>query len=158
MPNVLVVCTANQCRSPVAEALLRRYLGEIAPDKEWQVASAGTWARAGVPADATMTTVAAEWDLDLSGHRSQPVSAALLEWADLVLTMETGQQEALRQEFPSGQTQIRCFTELLGVRYDVPDPIGGPPAAYRAAVRELVRMVEQGASRIPEWLGYGPAS
>ncbi|HMT19933.1 MAG TPA: low molecular weight phosphotyrosine protein phosphatase, partial [Promineifilum sp.] len=43
MANILIVCTANICRSPVAAALLRDRLRQRNLT-DWQVRSAGTWA------------------------------------------------------------------------------------------------------------------
>lgn len=85
--SVVVVCTANQCRSPLAAAVLQARLD--AREVAATVVSVGTKA---VDAPATPLTVAAahrlDLDLDLSGHRSRPLDAPLLTHADLVITME----------------------------------------------------------------------
>ncbi|MFN8050214.1 MAG: hypothetical protein U0Q22_02130 [Acidimicrobiales bacterium] len=84
--RLLVVCTANQCRSPLGEVLARRRLDLAGIEAE--VRSAGTQAIAGVPATDLTVKAARRLDLDLSGHASRPVDAELLEWADVVVTME----------------------------------------------------------------------
>nr|NIM45857.1 hypothetical protein [Nitrososphaeria archaeon] len=50
MPAVLFVCSANQCRSPIAEVLFREHLEQIGIGDEWRVESAGIWAMDGAPA------------------------------------------------------------------------------------------------------------
>ena len=60
MPAVLFVCTANICRSPMAEVLFRAWLRRAAVPGKWVVASAGTWAEPGAPAAAFSQQVAAE--------------------------------------------------------------------------------------------------
>lgn len=81
--TVLVVCTANQCRSPMAAAMLRRAM----PGAAVTVLDAG-FGEPGHPVTAGTLEAAAGLGLDLSEHRSTQVDAEVLERADLVLTME----------------------------------------------------------------------
>jgi protein-tyrosine phosphatase len=84
--RVLVVCTANQCRSPLAAAVLSDRLHRLGLDLT--VASAGTQAVAGLPATESTRAAAARIGLDLSAHRSRRTDPELVGAADLVLTME----------------------------------------------------------------------
>ena len=77
----LIVCTANRCRSPMAATLLRDRLRAV--DAPTLVSSAGTLAEDGLPA-MRYALVAVN---GTSGHSSRPVTADLLEEADLVLCM-----------------------------------------------------------------------
>ena len=87
MPETfLVVCSANQCRSPLAAAVLREHLAERGIDAD--VWSAGTQAYAGSPATDQTRTVAARAGLDLRSHSSTRVDAPMLRGADVVLTLE----------------------------------------------------------------------
>jgi protein-tyrosine phosphatase len=147
MRSILIVCTANQCRSPLAAALLRRRLAEQGM-VDWQVDSAGTWAAPNRPADQRAHTVAAKVDLDLSNHRARCVDEAMLAAHDLILTMERGQQEALRLEFPIYAARIRLFSELGGFRYDIRDPVTGTLGDFHALLRELDRLIQEGLPRI----------
>ena len=83
MPHILVVCTANVCRSPVAEALIGE---KIARNQlsDWSVSSAGTWAMGPPTASAYSVQCMAERGLDIRDHRARKVDDALLEKADLV--------------------------------------------------------------------------
>lgn len=85
--RILVVCTANVCRSPVAERLLARQLVEH--HRPAIVASAGTHGGQHEVHPHTVDAAGAV-GLDLSDHRSRAVDAPMLagEGADLVLTME----------------------------------------------------------------------
>ena len=82
--DVLILCTANQCRSPMAEALLRHRLDEHGVDAV--VTSAGLYP-AGNPAMEHAVEVMADRGLDLEPHRSRQVDADALARADLVLGM-----------------------------------------------------------------------
>lgn len=84
MVRLLVVCTANQCRSPMAEALLRRALAERGVPAA--VRSAGGM-RGGTPASSGSVQAMARRGLDLGAHRSHELSVADLAEADLVVCM-----------------------------------------------------------------------
>lgn len=82
--EILVLCTGNICRSPVAEALLRQRLrrgGVIG-----RVQSAGLL-QGGSPASEHSVTLLEARGLDLSAHRSQTLTAELLRRATLILGM-----------------------------------------------------------------------
>lgn len=82
--NLLVVCTANVCRSPMAEVLFRTGVGVVGLDI--RVASGGSL-ESGRPADPNAVAVMAERGLDLERHRSRRTIAADLEAAHLVVGM-----------------------------------------------------------------------
>lgn len=153
MPNILVICTANQCRSPIAASMLERALRQRFPETEWHVSSAGTWARPGVPATAAMQTLAQERGIDLSAHRSREVDQAMLSAADLVLVMESGHKEALNIEFADLADRFHLFSEMAGPGYSIADPIGGSAAQYRYTAEELERLIAGGVDRIGELTG-----
>ena len=82
--EILIVCTANTCRSPMAEALLDRRLTERGLDVG--VSSAGLLYD-GEPATVTGVDTMAAWGLDTSGHRSRRINAEMLDHADLIVGM-----------------------------------------------------------------------
>ncbi len=82
--GVLVVCTANRCRSVMTAALLARRL--VAAGAAGWVRSAGVLA-AGQPAPPEAISVMAGYGLDVSRHRSRLMTAEELGAATLVLTM-----------------------------------------------------------------------
>ena len=152
MPKIVVVCTANICRSPVGEALLRQRLqaqpaaaGQKTP---WQVSSAGTWADYGQLASTFSVELMAEQGLDISRHTSRPVDEAMVDDADLLLCMETGHAEALRAEFPGQAYKIYLLTEMAGPAYSVSDPYGGTRGDYQHMVAEVTRLVDAGLPQI----------
>jgi len=148
MPAVLLVCSANQCRSPLAEVLLRQALAGAAPDEAWRVESAGTWALPGLPATEYSRQEARRHGLDLSRHQSQPASCELLAEFDLVLTMEMEHQRQLQAACPKQAAKVRRLSEAVGAAFDIEDPYGGPPASYRSLGDLLAGLLADGLPRI----------
>ena len=83
--DILILCTGNICRSPMAEALLRDRLRDRGIDAS--VSSAGL-SFDDRPATDDAIQVATGYGLDLRNHRSRMLAPELVEKADLVITME----------------------------------------------------------------------
>ncbi|MCA9977229.1 MAG: hypothetical protein KC413_15825 [Anaerolineales bacterium] len=152
MAHILIVCTANICRSPVGEALLQDRLQKRGLS-QWVVSSAGTWALWLRGASQSSIDVCEKMGLDITGHRSRMIDEKLSEQADLVLCMETGHVEALKAEFPSQANKIHLLSEMVGKSYSVPDPYGESLAQYQQMSEELSMLIDNGLERIVELAG-----
>src|SRR5437899_11661336 len=95
--NVLFVCTGNICRSPIAEGLFRRLLGNR---KDIEVASAGVHAVRGQPPSLYAVQVCEEEGVDISGLRSQPLTAALVDRATHIFAITGAHFETIEMLFP----------------------------------------------------------
>jgi len=82
--EILTVCTGNVCRSPMAEAFLRRDLAQRAPDV--RVSSAGTL-RDGMAAAEEVVEIMDKRGIHVEAHRSRKLSPDLLASADLIIGM-----------------------------------------------------------------------
>jgi protein-tyrosine phosphatase len=147
MAHILIVCTANICRSPVVAALLRDRLQKRGLN-DWQVGSSGTWAMNPRGASQNSIDVMSRRGLDISNHRATMINEAYVRYADLVLTMEIGHAEALRAEFPSQAHKVYLLSEMVDQTYNITDPYGGPIEEYERMVDTVSTIIDDGLDQI----------
>jgi protein-tyrosine phosphatase len=149
---VLLVCTGNTCRSPMAEVLMRQRLAhrigcklEELEARGVMVCSAGVAASPGCPPTAEAVAVMREHGLDLAQHEAQPLTEQLVRHADMILAMTAGHWQAIVGHWPGAADRTRL---LLPDQMDVADPIGRPVDAYRHCAEQLKLGVDFHAERI----------
>lgn len=150
--TLLFVCTGNTCRSPMAEVIAR----DLAKDRGLavEVRSAGIAADEASGASEGSLLVAMERGLDLSRHRSRQLTRALLDDADLVLTMGPSHLAAVRELGGERKAALLSDYATYGEsQRPVSDPIGGELPVYRATFEELHRLVQRALDR---WLAEHP--
>ncbi len=148
MSRVIMVCTGNTCRSPLAEALLRRAL-EDAGRPDIAVASAGTGAWDGAPASEGSYLVALEHGLDLSAHRARLLTRAMVEESQLILVMSRTHLARVRELGGAGRAHLLGeYGGFTGARGEIDDPFGGDLEEYRATLRTLAGIMPAVAARI----------
>jgi protein-tyrosine phosphatase len=145
--RVLMVCTGNTCRSPLAEGILRALVPTDAPSIT--VASAGTAGFDGAPATRLARDVARSHGVDISAHRSSALMRRALEEADLVLAMTREHEDDVLSLAPDARKQTFLLSEFAsGEREDVPDPVGGTLEDYEAVYAMLDGYLRKALPRI----------
>ncbi|RDK02778.1 low molecular weight protein-tyrosine-phosphatase [Paraburkholderia lacunae] len=134
MNTILVLCTGNICRSPMAAALLAKAMPQI------RFFSAGTAAVIGAAADKTAVALLRETKVDISNHRSQQLSSWMLTAADLVIVMDEGQRNFVETLHPVCKGKVFRLCEFANA--DIPDPYRKGEAAFRHSLQ----MIQEGVA------------
>lgn len=152
MTRILIVCTGNVCRSPMAEGVLRSLVAREAWGDRVDVRSAGTWAAPGAAASANAVKVAGSAGVDIENHRSTPLTRSLIQGADLILCMEPAHVEEIVHADPAAAAKTFLLTLYAdaedGARTGVDDPIGGTEPEYLKTYREIEGLLRQSLPRI----------
>jgi tRNA threonylcarbamoyl adenosine modification protein (Sua5/YciO/YrdC/YwlC family) len=134
--NVLFVCTANTCRSPLAEGIFKTMISE----DYCQVKSAGIVPMDGLPPAQFSLDVVQEYGGSIAHHQTKRVTQEMIEWADLILVMEFNHYNAIVDIAREAAVKTFLLKEYRRrVKYnEVADPVGKDIHAYREAARDML--------------------
>ena len=142
--HILVVCTANICRSPMAAGLLQHFLaGQSGPLQSLRVVSAGIAARRGDPISDNAAIAMRRVGIDLKDHSSQPLTQRLMDDARVVLCMTESHRAMIELQFDPVPEHLYLFRQFMPPPADpeVSDPYGGPLGVYESCRDNLVEAV-----------------
>ena len=135
--NILVVCTGNICRSPMAEGILGVLIKEI-PGAS--VSSAGTHALTGNPATEFAVIAAAENGIDISGHKARMIGEEIIRASSIILCMEPYHVEHVLEIDISADLKTFNLAEFSGSaikRSKILDPYGCSLREYRECFKDI---------------------
>lgn len=141
---VIVVCTANICRSPMAGGLLAHALAaEGEPLKSVRVLSAGVAARPGDRVSENSVIALKKVGIDIAGHRSQPLTQRMLDDALAVFVMTESHRAAIEIQAAPPPKRLHLFREFLPppARHEIGDPFGGSLKLYESCRDEMVEAI-----------------
>jgi len=138
---ILLVCTGNTCRSPMAEVLCRQMLADRKGCKPAELAdhgvvimSAGISAMMGGRPTPEAVEVMQRQGICLSEHESQPLTAQLVRHADMIWTMTRSHRQAIVSQWPDAAARTHVLSRDEG---DIADPIGGPVEYYERCAAQI---------------------
>ena len=139
--NILFVCTANITRSAMSAAILRKMISEKGAQSLFLVDSAGTEALSEMPPDESTIAVCKSHGIDISMHRGQQVTHAMVHDASVILCMAEPHRRIIRGIFPQWERKILLLKEF-GVENppsepSVSDPTGRAKRKYEQCFKEL---------------------
>ena len=139
--KILFVCSGNQCRSPMAEAIFRDIISNEPELSSVDIAikSAGTLQGIdGAPATNEAIAVMREHGIDISQHKAKHINTELVNWADIILVMKPEHKSYIAAVFGDNGNKIYLLTQFIGEAGYVADPIGLGLEAYRRCADQLI--------------------
>jgi len=147
MATILLVCTGNICRSPMAEGLLRQFLAERGVD-EIVVESAGVSGWEGSTATADAVRAVRELGIDIARHEARRLSQSQVESADLVVALAAEHRDAVVRVHPPAEPKTFTLKELVHLLRRLHPPGDSRPAGkLQAAVAMAQQLRSEGTER-----------
>lgn len=149
--HILVVCTANICRSPMAAGLLQHALAaQPEPLRSLPVLSAGISARTGDRVSANSVLALKKAGIDISAHRSQSVTQELLDGALAVFCMTESHRAMILLQADPAPANLHLFRDFLPSPpgREIPDPYGSSLKIYELCRDEMVEAIPSLVARL----------
>ncbi len=141
--NIVFVCTGNTCRSPMAEALMKKLLKDNNIDTI-NVISRGLSAFENSPASENSIKAIKKYNIDLTSHRAKSLSPDELKYYDLILTMSSNHKNIIISAFPDVKDKIFTVYEFsFNKNADISDPFGGNIEIYEKCLDEIYKCIEE---------------
>ena len=142
--HILIVCTGNICRSPMAQGLLAHALSaQPEPLRSLKVISAGVAARNGDPISENSVIALKKAGIDISHFRSQGLTQQMLDNAVAVFGMTESHRSVIRSRARPAPRNLHLFREFLPApaEIEIGDPYGGPLRLYESVRDEMVEAI-----------------
>ena len=149
--NIVFICTANICRSPMAEGILKKRWSEFVgssntPSIGINVTSMGIYGLENQPSSEYSVQICMEKNIDISTHKSRPLIFDELASADIIFTMERVQRKHLHLLMPPFREKIHllgAWPEKETFKSNIKDPIGRRFRVYKNVCNKISLHVDR---------------
>ena len=142
--RILVICTGNVCRSPVAATMLGATL-----EGDFEVFSRGTFAQPGQPVSTTMTELLRDrMRLEPPADGAQRLTPSDVERADLVLGLERDHRSAAVGLYPGAVRRAFTLAEFSRLLTQIDTRLPARGYAFDR-LEELVQRANQARRPVP---------
>lgn len=146
--KILLVCTGNSCRSVMAEGFLKKMLED---NGGYEIKSAGIAAMWGMGPTSEAVQVMSSEGIDISAHKTTPISVEMIQSADLILVMENIHKQSILRYSPEVKDKVYLLSEFGRMEGEdklvdpnIPDPIGRPLDFYH----KVFGIIKESLSRV----------
>ena len=137
MKKISFICTANICRSPMAQGIAEHLLNP----EDFEISSAGIMDFSGAPAAWLATAICAEKGTPIDQHISSFIEDIDLSPDTEYFVMEERHKEALLELDSNVQVTLLATLDPNDVPQEISDPIGGTPEDFSACYDQLTRCI-----------------
>ena len=145
--NILFVCNANSCRSPMAAAYFNHICKQNKIDDVTAI-SAGINAEEGDPASAPAVALMDSLGVSLENHISRCITAEIVEDCDTIFCMEKSQLSDLTAAYAPAKEKARLLLTLLDSKLGIEDPADGDEEMYQQCFLTMMPALAELADRI----------
>jgi protein-tyrosine phosphatase len=143
--RILFVCTANICRSVMAEAMMKALADDFRDSVE--ISSAGIDAVSDSVSDKFTQGVCSKHGLDIGSHRSRQLTKLMLDRSDLVLCLAENHRQSILSAYPQFESKVFLLKQFRkeppAKKPSIEDPIGKPRRRYERCFRDIQQEVKR---------------
>ena len=148
--KILFVCTANICRSFMAERIFRK-MAEKSGRSDISVLSASLFDMKGAPADPRAVDLLVEKGFAGHGHKSMLLTEEMAAETDMILVMEQQHRDMIIEKYPNAAGKIFLLKPFYSsctqppdsnYMHDISDPYKRSSYHYRLCFAEIYMAIE----------------